>query len=74
MKGDDLLTTRDTIHFAVDERRYRCERGHEQSGEFRITAHDIGGKTEYQSGPLCRVCYVLSVSEGCETAPILEES
>ena len=52
---------------SVKQPRFRCKRGHEQEGEFSARSHAPDGRLEYQSGPVCRICYLKRQIEDCET-------
>lgn len=51
-------------------KRFKCPRGHEQQGEYRVYLHGPDGLVEFTSGPLCRRCYVERLVAGCETAEV----
>lgn len=52
-------------------KRFRCPRGHEQDGDFRVTIFGPTGKAEHTSGPLCRRCYFDRLVDTCETAALI---
>jgi hypothetical protein len=66
------VTNRLELQTAWAKKRFRCPRGHEQLGEYRVHMHGPNGLSEAKSGPICRRCYFERLVSDCETVEIPE--